>query len=542
MAEADAGSRIEGRVQPWPGMPHDDFLKLPFPQPQKKMTPKKLTEICEKNLPGEFSGMLFPHSPEQIEEWGPEWLTKALHHSKSIPEDVTVTSFTSFRVLAGDTTKATDNADDSNWGGAGIKVMLSVEYSKPAGDATQHFFIKIPHKMGNKSERHKVSILLNNDFPEVMFNVLFVPQAPFKCPRCYFADINRETTNYIVIQERLFYSPKKESYAPGELLPAPGKYLDYQLESKGAEHYYALAKAFARMAAWYQETIKISPQLDYLFLVKDHCDYLQGERANDKDFYGPLETRMDFIKSWISENGEETFWTHVCAPATTTSESLARGMLDFAEEFMKNCAGLFPKGVLTPAFKKQIMEEAQEWAACNGFCNYIITKAFWELHVLSHPNLQIDNAFYWRDDAGKMQSGLLDFGSICHSSIPHVLAGSWSGAEVEVMDEHEDKMCDAFVDAMTEAGGQCCTKKDFRVLLKLARGSGWAGSFINFPKLYQLVPPKELATIKSRHDPRIEGAFLVRCYGYGVVLTTAGWKSRNPTPYLRQLRTELGLH
>jgi len=536
MALSDA--RWEGKVQPWLGMDWDEFFKLPFPRTQERITPKKLREVCEQNLPGEFHKITFPHSPEQIEEWGPEWLDKALHVAKTLPEDVTVKAFTKLRVLAGDTTNLTDNPDDSNWGGAGIKVMLSVEYSKPADGVTQDFFIKIPHKMGNKSERHKISILLNNDFPEVLFNVMFVGKTPFRSPRCYFADMSRDSTNYIVIMERLPFAQKKNSYEPGELLPAPGKYLDFQLETKGADYYYALARSYARATAWYQASSVLSPQLDYLFMTKDACEYLHQERNEAYDNFGPLDQRVKWMASWVEQMGEEGFMQHV-APYGGFPEAISRGFLDFALDWLGSTQ-LLPKDLNNRAFREQIRREAEEFVRYGGLINWVLSKVYWELNVLSHPNLQVDNAFYWRDAEGEMQAGILDFGSMMHMSCANVLSGSWSGAEWEVMDEHEDKLCDFFVDQLVAAGGTCCSKDEFRTMIKLARGSSWTGQFVNFPKLYQLCPPKEFATIKSRSDPRFQ-AFLVRCYGYGPVISTMGWKNRNPTQSLQTLLHAIGL-
>jgi len=540
---AFANPGFEGVAQGFQPLSEELFDGLPKPRQQQRLSVKQLGAVCEQNLPGEFHGLSFPHNPEQIQEWGPQWLTTAFHKAGTLPEDVSVTEFTFFRVLAADTTKVTDNEDDGSWGGAGIKVMVSVAYSRGVDEVTQDFFIKIPHKLGNKSERHKISIVLNNDFPEVMFNTICASSVPFRSPKCYFADINRDTTNFIVICERIPYGSRdQEVFKPYEVLPAPGKYVDYQLEGNGADYYYAQAKAFARMAAWYQRSLEASQQLDYLFMVKEDADGFLWGMWEQLEHLGSIEGRVERVCEYFRQQGREAVLELAAREGTNVlPEQVAKPFLEIGMDFMETCHAVFPAGVLTPEFKEQFQREVSECIKYSTVANWWVYKIWPELMVLAHPNLQVDNAFYWRDGEGRMQAGLLDWGSVTHNTIPMVLASGWHSAEIGVMDEHEDQLACWFVDQMLEAGGKCCDKETFLEMIKLSRTMIVCGMFTNLHKLYQLCPKTEWPSITGRMDQRIQKAFLVRCYSIGPMMTISGWKSRNPMQYLRGFLKRLGV-
>merc|ERR1712032_706500 len=210
-------------------------------------------------------------------------------------------------------------------------------------------------------------------------------------------------------------------------------------------------------------------------------------------------------------------------------------------DYMNTAQVLFKKDVLTDAFKKQLEDEGLQAQKVSGVLNWWVSEVFPELTVVSHPNLQIDNALYWNDDKGKTHGGILDWDSVQHMPITGVLPGGWHSAEVEVMDAHEEKLCHFFVDELVSLGGTCCAKEHFHVLVKVHRATMLPGMFGSLAKLYQLVPKKIWPDIKGRHDVRLMNAFLPHCYSGGPVMTISGWKSRNPLPYVRQFAKDCGL-
>eukprot|EP00929_Paragymnodinium_shiwhaense_P090595 TRINITY_DN50778_c0_g1_i1.p1 TRINITY_DN50778_c0_g1~~TRINITY_DN50778_c0_g1_i1.p1 ORF type:complete len:579 (-),score=92.50 TRINITY_DN50778_c0_g1_i1:218-1954(-) len=550
-AGADAGplrlreGRFFGTVRPTQPLSQQQFGCLPRPHRAagKRLTPKELALVCEENRPGEFFDILFPHSPEQLREWGAEWLTKAFHKAGSIPEDVNVKKVTGFKVLATNTTKQATNADDSSWGGAGMKVMLDVEYNCSVVGIHEQLFVKLPHAFSLKNERHKISCILNNDFPEVMFNNVLAGDMPFRTPKCYYADINRKTTNFIVICERMPYAEKSQSLAaraPFKLLSPAGKYQDYNLPDKGVYHYYAQCRAFARMCAWYQETSKISSQIDDLFAPSENLLQILQELRTRGAMKIPMAKRLEYVREDLSRFTREE---KDCAATKFGSFPIdtSRGLIEIGMDFVDTATGLFEAELREPEFKRCFEKEASEIAEVAGLTTWAAAWAFPELFVLAHPNLQVDNAFYWHDEDGEMKAGLLDWGSTCHAHATQVLAGAWHGAEPEVMDEHEDKLCDFFVDELLAAGGECCDKDTFRMLLKCARGNYIPMCFANIGRLYSWIPRREWASVGGRLDERVDKAFVVRCYAVAPVLVLKGYRSRSPYPAFQNLKTLLGL-
>jgi len=535
-----------GPVEPFKPFAETVFENIPkpMPKPTKRLTPKQLAAVSADNKPGEFWGMQFPHDPEQIEAWGPAWFTKAMHKAGTFPKDVTVTKFTSFRVLAGDTAHQTDNEDDASWGGAGMKVMLDVELSKPTEGIATGFFIKIPHRCGNNSERHKVSCILDNDFPEVMFNNMLTRGVmPFRTPKCYFADMNRETTNFIVICEKIMYGDKGkcfEDFKPYEILPAPGKYQDFTLYNNGIDYYYAQTRAFARMAAWYQKSRTLSNQLDFMFAYKELAQHLIGEHNEMMKHVGQIADRMNSIAYFAKHMGQKGFMEST-AGSMPLAPDTAKMFIELGLEYMSWAHVMLPKECLTPEFKKRFKHEAEELCKYAGVINFVITKCLPELNVLVHPNLQIDNAFYWKNEDGKIEAGLLDWGSVYHANVINAVASNWHAGELEVMDEHEDKLCDFLVDELLAAGGECCGKDMFRMLQRLARGVQCPGFFANISKLLQVLPKARWKEVTGRKDPLIQRLFLARCYGTSPMQMIYSFVKRSPYPDLLKLKEVLNL-
>ena len=81
--------------------------------------------------------------------------------------------------------------------------------------------MKMPHEFTGKNERFKVSVphfqssfffllpflqvTLNGDWAETMFYNLLSGKLPIRTPRIYFSDMNRKTTNFLWIMERIPY-------------------------------------------------------------------------------------------------------------------------------------------------------------------------------------------------------------------------------------------------------------------------------------------------------------------------------------------------
>eukprot|EP00928_Gymnodinium_smaydae_P038472 TRINITY_DN26535_c0_g1_i1.p1 TRINITY_DN26535_c0_g1~~TRINITY_DN26535_c0_g1_i1.p1 ORF type:complete len:359 (+),score=50.72 TRINITY_DN26535_c0_g1_i1:953-2029(+) len=353
--------------------------------------------------------------------------------------------------------------------------------------------------------------------------------------------MSRTSTNYILISELVLHERICNRHLDGSdacMIFAPMKYMDYTLPKQGVDFYFAQARAFARMCAWYQRSKVVCAQIDELFappeMFQGMFDDLIGQCS------GPMSDRLQELRKRLAS-------LQMCEVQTIASrfrsfpEEIASSFVSYGLEFLDTATALFPEAVQTSDFRIRFEEEAFRFCKSSGFINMVMMKAFPELFVLAHTNLQIDNGFFWFDSSGILQAGLLDWGGVGHAHVCQVLAAAWHGAEVAVMDEYEDKLCDFFVHEVIAAGGVCCDEETMRILVKCSRGASMPMYFANFSRLSTHIPKKEWSSITGRVDPRISDNFLIRCYTVAPALIISGHYSRNPIHALDKLAEVLDI-
>jgi len=451
----------------------------------------------------------------------------------SLPKDNEVVKFTKFEIKAGDVTKE-GTADDTMWGGAGCKVLLSVEYKNGPGDLTEGMFIKMPHEFTGKNERYKNSItLMSMDWNEVMFmNTLAGKIKQPRTPRCYFADMNRKTTHSIIIMEVIPYGNKKIPDA-GEFCPPTGKYRDWDVPNV-VDLYYAHTKALAQFCGTYTASKGKSEQIDLCFMDEGSLRFRQsvfGYAANMS-----MEQRdKEFLKLMQDPNLAGFAQSQGFPP------NVATAFLQLAEDFVSKVAPqYFPKDLTEPKMKEKIFKEGHEMA------HYLSEMGFYsalqpEYFALAHPNAQIDNAFFWRREDRSMACGLTDFGSMSHMQMPGMLQGGWCGAEPEVMDDHEENLVKVFIAEYERCCGVKLDYDYFYLHLKLGQASTFCGCAANLGGCYRIMPKEEWKSIKSRFDAKIDNTFLVRCYTVQIIFCLAWWRKRSPYPYFQKWMKLVGM-
>lgn len=170
--------------------------KLP---PFKRLNHKEMQEMSLKNLPGHFSGMKFPHNAEQLKSFGPSWYTDAFHKFGTLPKDNHVIKVRSVQQLP--------HSGFDAAGGAGHKAFIELEYAKPDPNLHSQLFAKYPwdyfESETGKTYRMQISTYGDMDSAELLTSICCEHLFPFRIPKLYFADINRDTTNYVLIVERI---------------------------------------------------------------------------------------------------------------------------------------------------------------------------------------------------------------------------------------------------------------------------------------------------------------------------------------------------
>eukprot|EP00415_Alexandrium_ostenfeldii_P003306 UN3306 len=110
-------------------------------------------------------------------------------------------------------------------------------------------------------------------------------------------------------------------------------------------------------------------------------------------------------------------------PSGSTGENAKqyKGKLDFALNFMTDTGKvLFQKYVPKDPFVNKFRKTMTTLSAYSAELNY------WKFQdldyvALGHMNLNVDNAYFWRDDSGKLDCGVFDWGNMGQGCMGHKL-------------------------------------------------------------------------------------------------------------------------
>jgi len=399
-------------------------------------------------------------------------------------------------------------------------VILELEYEKPDKRLHTGMFVKIPHPYAPSNERFKISCMWYCDEPEIMFNRILSTITPFKVPKYYFGDIIRKNTNTILINEKLdFASTWKDNFKPFEIQPALSKSRDWEIPGKGLSQYYALATCHARFTAAY------------------HLNKLGDKEKLGHCFTGYNEeiyTRQ--LKGWPPDHFRKPHkpeFTKYFQDIANQGVQQVRGIVQVALEFTtKNCPQIFSKDLREEKFLQRFLKESLHVAQYQGEINTYLTN--WKDYFsLTHINMEIDNAYYFLNDEGTLEGGLLDWGSVSFGNSVACMVGNWTSAEPEIMEEHDEKIMKHFQDELEKHGGP---KLDFEVVLfhaRLSQATSAMSHAANLAQLYAMHPKRDSIwkDFKSIMDPRIVNVFLMRAFitNWRNFLTL--WRSSKTSPY-----------
>lgn len=421
------------------------------------VTYEQLTEKCDRKAPGIYYGFEFPFTSKLLEEMGAKWLTKAFKAAETIAEDDQVTSV--------------KNVKDFVKGGAGSKFTFEVTYRSKAASLHTRLFAKIPFPMTQQTRSDRMAMSINQqgqEMQEISTYRLLESRFPFRIPRYYFGDISNETTNFILITEAVPYGEKDGDY---QLEPAYHKMKDVELGGPPEDYYYLLIRIGAQLAAIYKKG-ELAPV--------DLLDKVFGNSA------------MRPMELWGMSPGN-----------TGLKDQEFKMKIAMGADFVGSIAKeLFPPECTTDAFliKYQTVlskvnaytAEARYW--CNRNEDYI---------AWTHINLNVDNVFFWRDERGKLDAGVLDWGGVTCDSVGYKLWWWLYCCEYEFLTAHIDGLLQYFVDVYREHCGIELSKDELKlqfILSAMLQGIGVLGAV---PLIYRMCSKKVWKTIRERTDPRI---------------------------------------
>ncbi len=360
-------------------------------------------------------------------------------------------------------------------GSTGTKLLLSVEYERPDPGLHHDLFVKFSRDFTDPIRdlgRHEME-------SEVRLAALTRhPQFPVSVPVTYFADYHRESGTGVLITSRIsFGSHGIEAQHP--------KCSDYAL-SEPLDYYRALIAALAKLAAAHKSG-RIEREVETAF---------------------PFDREAAIAADPIP-------WD------ATALSKLVTGYADFA----RRCPQLLPASIIDPtfiaSFERDALRVLEHEEAIKRFLH-----AENRLIALCHWNAQIDNAWFWRDPAGALQCGLIDWGRVRQMNLAYALWGCLVGADLVIWEHHLDELLALFVAEFTSHGGPAITAAELKLSLQLyAATIGLAGIMIAPERILLRLPEAEWAS--GPDDPIIRAHEEARCFLHILTIFLSQWRAQD---------------
>ena len=368
-------------------------------------------------------------------------------------------------------------------GSTGRKALLSVDYTRPEPHLPTELFAKFSRDPDDPSR----DIGRTQMQPEVRFAELTRrPGFPITVPATVFADYHAGTGTGILITERI-------PFGAGGVEPQHHKCLDYEMPNP-EDHYRTLVTSLALLAGWHRS----------------------GAAADVIDRF-PIDLQAATV-------GER--------PALR-EDKLSRQLGRLAE-FADTHPGLLPANVRSPQFLSGLADqiplivagERALWRNLAASADHI---------ALCHWNANVDNAWFWRDDGGRLQCGLLDWGCVSQLNVAMALWGALSAAEISLWDQHFDDLVGLFAAEYRAAGGPSIDRGELTAqVLQYAAimGATW---LLDVPGLIR-ARLGEPAKTMTRFDPAIKHDEAIRAPLQMLTNVLNLWQTRDIGALLAALR------
>lgn len=334
-------------------------------------------------------------------------------------------------------------------GAASEKAFLTVDYARDEEGLERELFVKT--SLGDAERKFYLATSVR---AEVALGRLSAERAlPVDVPRFYYGDHAERTHNFILITERVGFG------AP-PIAPVCEKGLDHHLPD-ARERYLVLARALARLVAAHKAG-RLGPEFEATF------PYPLGTRK--QPLVRGASAKLDRLLTFVRDTAPQLF------PEALVEASLLEGFradVVFAFEHMD---------ALFDALHAEV--------DYTGFC---------------HPNLNLDNAWFWRDEEGALQAGLLDWGANGQMCVAQALVGMLMFPEPDGYPALLSEVVEVYVDELAARGGPRLRPDVLRRHCGIAQFS-WA-----LPTLLGIVvdtldrfSDAEYATMADAFDVRLE--------------------------------------
>ena len=277
-------------------------------------------------------------------------------------------------------------------GSTGQKLLLSVEYEAEDKTLDTELFVKFSRDFTDPIrdlQRHEMQ-------SEIRLGALSRhPAFPITVPTTYFGDFHGQSGSGLLITSRV-------RYGEGGIEPQRPKCMDHETGDP-LEYYRSVIAAIARIVAAHKSG-RLSPDADRTFPFD-----AQVALTEDRIPYDEAQLRAKFA-----------------------------GFAELAAQAPQ----LFPASIIVPEFIARVTKEAARFLSHETAIKRFL-HADTDYIALCHWNANIDNAWFWRDVAGVLQCGLLDWGRVRQLNLAYAIWGCMLCAPQYIWDDHLDELLTA---------------------------------------------------------------------------------------------------
>jgi len=337
--------------------------------------------------------------------------------------------------------------------GASENGLLETTYARNEPGLQTRLFVKFPPA----DVHHKYGLLRLANGEIEMARLSRERQLPVRLTRYYYGDHSAHTGNFILITERV-------PFGTGSIEPAYRKGYDYEVPCI-EEHYEVLTRDLARLVAAHKRG-DLGYDLEQIFPF--------AKAARDFDPIIDPEPRLDRLIDFVGRVAPQLFAREVTRP-------------EFLQKWREDV--LFGLG-----HKDKVLAYLLSDVDYTGLC---------------HVNLNVDNAWFWRDDAGELKAGLLDWGGAGQASLAQALSGMLMMPQPEKYISLVNRVIDIFIDEWAKQGCPPISREKLHFKYKASVYSTSIFMFITIlADALQHFPEEYFASMENRMDARLlEGGF-----------------------------------
>ncbi len=388
---------------------------------------------------GDATGLAIPAHPAALRTAGAAFLTRAFRAFGALDADNAVTAITALEPCPG--------------GSTGAKLFLEVSYARPSADLPERLFAKFSRDFADarRDERGRWEMASEARFAPLTRAAGF----PIAAPRAMFADYRAADGSGLIITERVLYGE-------GAIEPHRRKCLDHLTLPDPLPHYRAVVTALARLAAAHKS----------------------GALAGD------IAARFPFDPA------------HGSADPIRYDAAALDAELAHCFAYARDCPRLLPASVRSAEFEAGLARDAQLIRANEARIQRFLTGDA-RMIALCHWNAHIDNCWFWRDPAGALHCGLIDWGRAGQITLSAALWGALSAAHHDIWDHHLEALLALFAHEYGSHGGPEISADELLFHLRVHMATMGVARVLAFPEVIRFRMP-DCAKLSGPQDPALE--------------------------------------